>query len=113
MQIKPPDVTGAQLHGAGPALGPSFKRLQGSVSSSSADDDWNNVLLPLANRGGSHHGSDVFGHGGPSSPPESSRLGCLFNSAQEPSVSAGNHGAEPGSSIEMGGMSVGTFIVVR
>lgn len=112
MQIKPPDVTGAQLHGAGHGPGPNFKRLQGSDSFSSADDDWNNMLLPLAHQGESYHGSDVFNHVGPSSPPDSAGLGSLFNSAHEPAARAGNHGDEPGSSIEMGGMPLGALSAV-
>lgn len=106
MQIKPPDVTGAQLHGAVRGSGPNFERLQRSNSFSSVDDDWNNMLLPLAHHGECYRGSDVFNQVGPSSPPDSTRMGSLFNSTPEPTARAGNHGEEPGSSIEMGGMSL-------
>ena len=113
MQVKPPDVTGAQLHGNGPAGVASYGRLHRSGSSRSLDDDWNRTLLPLQRRGSSRYGSgDVFGGAAAASPPASAGLGGLFNTsnhAQPPRVGETAAAGAPG--IELGGVAAGAHFL--
>lgn len=112
MQVKPPDVTGAQLHGNGPDGAGSFARLHRTGSSPSLDDDWNRTLLPLQRRGSSRYGSgDVFGGATASSPPASAGLGGLFNTSSHAPVARSAEAAEAQpSGIELG-VASGAFLV--
>ena len=113
MQIKPPDVTGAQLHrDQHNPQSPTMRRhhRNDSFDSSMADDQYH-TLLPLQRTASSRFGSREELVSGGRSPGTNARPGAGYGGRGDGGGGAG--GGTDGNATEMGGILGGARLIAR